>query len=134
MALLKVLVVEDSPTMRQLIAFALRPLKECEIVEAVDGLDGLKKLSQQQFNIALIDINMPLMDGLKLIRLMKEDPRNRQTPVVIISTEGSDTVKEKAQALGVNAYITKPIKAAFVLQTVRSLIAASPPAAGRPAI
>lgn len=120
---IKVLAVEDSPTMRQLIAFALRPLKECEIVEAADGLEGLKKLNQQEFSIALIDINMPLMDGLKLIHLMKEDSRNRRTPVVIISTEGGEAVKEKARALGVNAYITKPIKAANVLQTVRSLLA-----------
>jgi len=133
MSLLKVLVVEDSPTMRQLIAFALKPLKDCEIVEATDGLDGLKKLNEQQFSIALIDINMPLMDGLKLIRLMKENSRNRQIPVVIISTEGGEVVKEKARALGVNAYITKPIKAANVLQTVRSLIAAPPSATATPA-
>jgi len=119
---IKVLVVEDSPTMRQLIAFALKPLKDCEIVEARDGLDGLKKINEQMFNIALIDINMPLMDGLKLVRIIKEDPRNRQIPVVIISTEGGEAVKEKAMALGVNAYITKPIKAANVLQTVRSLV------------
>ena len=125
MMAIKVLVVEDSPTMRQLIAFALKPLKDCEIVEATDGLDGLKKISEQTFQIALIDINMPLMDGLKLVRLMKDDPKNRQVPVVIISTEGGEVVKEKALALGVNAYITKPIKAANVLQTVRALVAAS---------
>ena len=122
---IKVLVVEDSPTMRQLIAFALKPIKECEIVEATDGLDGLKKLNAQTFSIALIDINMPLMDGLKLVRIMKDDPKNRQVPIVIISTEGGEQVKEKALALGVNAYITKPIKAANVLQTVRTLVAAS---------
>lgn len=120
---IKVLVVEDSPTMRQLIAFALKPLKDCQIVEATDGLDGLKKLNQHTFSIALVDINMPLMDGLKLVRIMKEDPKNRQVPVIIISTEGGEAVKEKALALGVNAYITKPIKAAIVLQTVRSLVA-----------
>jgi two-component system, chemotaxis family, chemotaxis protein CheY len=119
---IKVLVVEDSPTMRQLITFALRPLKDCEIVEATDGLDGLKKINEQIFSIALVDINMPLMDGLKLVRLIKEDPRNRQIPVVIISTEGGEVVKERALALGVSAYITKPIKAANVLQTVRSLL------------
>jgi len=123
MPTIKVLVVEDSPTMRQLIAFALKPLKDCQIVEATDGLDGLKKLTEHTFSIALIDINMPLMDGLKLVRLMKDDPKNRQVPVIIISTEGGEVVKEKALALGVNAYITKPIKAANVLQTVRTLVA-----------
>ena len=126
MPTIKVLVVEDSPTMRQLIAFALKPLKDCQIVEATDGLDGLKKLTEHTFSIALIDINMPLMDGLKLVRLMKDDPKNRQVPVIIISTEGGEVVKEKALALGVNAYITKPIKAANVLQTVRTLVASIP--------
>jgi two-component system chemotaxis response regulator CheY len=119
---IKMLVVEDSPTMRQLIAFALKPLKDCEIVEAKDGLEGLKKISEQTFQIALIDINMPLMDGFKLVRLMKDDPKNRRLPVVIISTEGGEAAKEKALALGVSAYITKPIKAANVLQTIRSLV------------
>ena len=67
----RILIVEDSPTMRQLLVFALRRLKGVEIVEAEDGVDGLRKVSSDPFDIALIDINMPVMDGLKLIRLMR---------------------------------------------------------------
>jgi two-component system chemotaxis response regulator CheY len=122
MAPVKVLVVEDSPTMRQLIYFSLKPIRELQIIEAADGLEGLKKLNQEDFHIALIDINMPLMDGLKLIRIMKEDPKKRDIPVVIISTEGGENVREKAMALGVNAYITKPIQAGNVFRTVKEIL------------
>lgn len=118
----KVLVVEDSPTMRQLIFFALKPIKDLKIIEAGDGLEGLKKLNQENFDIALIDINMPLMDGLKLIKLMKGDSSKKDIPVVIISTEGGQDVKEKAMALGVNAYITKPIQAGNVFRTVKDIL------------
>ena len=67
----RILIVEDSPTMRQLLVFALRRLKNVEIVEAQDGMDGLRKISSDHFDLALIDINMPVMDGLKLISLIR---------------------------------------------------------------
>ena len=67
----RILIVEDSPTMRQLLVFALRRLRGVDIVEAQDGMDGLRKLSSDRFDLALIDINMPVMDGLKLIGMMR---------------------------------------------------------------
>ena len=118
----KILVVEDSPTMRQLIAFALRSLPQIQIVEAVDGLDGLKKIQSDDFSLAVIDINMPLMDGLKLISIIRQDSKNSGIPVVIISTEGGSETKSRAEAMGVDAYITKPIMAGHVLKTIRSLL------------
>lgn len=118
----RVLLVEDSPTMRQLLTFALRPLSDLTVEEAVDGLDGLKRIQSRSFDLALVDINMPLMDGLKLISLIRQDDKNKDIPVVIISTEGGMDVKEKAEALGVSAYITKPIMARNVLDTVKSLL------------
>ena len=118
----RILVVEDSPTMRQLIGFALRPIPDCKVIEAVDGLDGLKKVQQEKFDLAIVDINMPLMDGLKLIGLIRQDEKNKNMPVIIVSTESGLDPKKKAEALGVNAYITKPIMARFVLDTVRKLL------------
>ena len=69
------LVVEDSPTMRQLISFALKRIPGSKIVEANDGIDALKKLSTQKFDIILTDINMPIMDGLKARFHGAERPR-----------------------------------------------------------
>jgi two-component system chemotaxis response regulator CheY len=122
MAKYRVLIVEDSPTMRQLLVFALRRLKDVEIVEAQDGMDGLRRVSSDHFDIALIDINMPVMDGLKLIRLMRDEESLRQIPIVVVTTEGADEDRERALALGANEYLTKPIQANRVLAVVKDLL------------
>jgi two-component system chemotaxis response regulator CheY len=118
----RILIVEDSPTMRQLLVFALRRLAGVDIVEAQDGMDGLRKLSSDHFDLALIDINMPVMDGLKLIGLMRGEDELREVPVVVITTEGAEQDRERALRLGANEYLTKPIQANRVLAVVRSLL------------
>ncbi|MCL4478966.1 MAG: response regulator [Deltaproteobacteria bacterium] len=118
----KILIVEDSPTMRQLISFALKRLKNSRIVEASDGVDGLKKLSQDSFNIIITDINMPVMDGLKLVSLVRKDPTYKETPIIIITTEGAQEDKDRAMALGANTYVTKPISGSQVLETVKTYL------------
>jgi two-component system chemotaxis response regulator CheY len=122
MAKYRVLIVEDSPTMRQLLVFALRRLKDVEIVEAQDGMDGLRRVSNDEFDIALIDINMPVMDGLKLIRLMRGEDSLKHIPIVVITTEGASEDRERAIALGANEYLTKPIQANRVLEVVKALL------------
>ena len=122
MAKYRVLIVEDSPTMRQLLVFALRRLKDVEIVEAQDGMDGLRRVSNDHFDIALIDINMPVMDGLKLIRLMRGEDSLKEIPIVVITTEGASEDRERAIALGANEYLTKPIQANRVLAVVKGLL------------
>jgi two-component system chemotaxis response regulator CheY len=118
----RILIVEDSPTMRQLLVFALRRLKNVEIVEAQDGMDGLRKVSSDHFDIALIDINMPVMDGLKLIRLMRSEETLKDIPIVVITTEGASEDRERALGLGANEYLTKPIQANRVLSVVKDLM------------
>jgi two-component system chemotaxis response regulator CheY len=118
----RILIVEDSPTMRQLLVFALRRLKGVDIVEAQDGMDGLRKLSSDHFDLALIDINMPVMDGLKLIGLMRGEDALKDVPVVVITTEGAEQDRERALRLGANEYLTKPIQANQVLAVARSLL------------
>jgi two-component system chemotaxis response regulator CheY len=118
----QVLIVEDSPTMRQLLVFALRRLKNVEIVEAQDGMDGLRKISSDHFDLALIDINMPVMDGLKLIRLIRGEESLKQIPIVVITTEGAKEDRERALTLGADEYLTKPIQANRVLSVARSLL------------
>jgi len=122
MAKYRVLIVEDSPTMRQLLVFALRRLKDVEIVEAQDGMDGLRRVSNDEFDIALIDINMPVMDGLKLIRLMRGEDSLKHIPIIVITTEGASEDRERAIALGANEYLTKPIQANRVLEVVKALL------------
>jgi two-component system chemotaxis response regulator CheY len=109
--------------MRQLISFALKRLPGVKIVEANDGVDGLKKLSTEKFDLILTDINMPIMDGLKLVSLVRNDVNYRSTPIVVITTEGAQEDRERALALGANDYITKPIQANRILDLARSLLA-----------
>jgi two-component system, chemotaxis family, chemotaxis protein CheY len=118
----RILIVEDSPTMRQLLVFALRRLKEVEIVEAQDGMDGLRKVSSDHFDIALIDINMPVMDGLKLISLIRGDAALKEIPIVVITTEGANEDRRRAIELGANEYLCKPIQANQVLSVVKGLL------------
>lgn len=122
MADYKILVVEDSPTMRQLIAFALKGLKGVEIVEASDGVDGYKKLTSGKFALLMIDINMPVMDGLKLVSIIRANSAYKDIPIVIVTTEGGKTEREKALALGADSYIIKPIQTHHVLAVVKELL------------
>ncbi|HBA88264.1 MAG TPA: response regulator [Geobacter sp.] len=117
-----VLIVEDSPTMRQLIAFALKRIRGVRIVEANDGVDGLKKLSSERFDLILTDINMPIMDGLKLVSLVRNDANYKTIPIVVITTEGAQEDRERALALGANDYITKPIQPTKILDVARTLL------------
>jgi two-component system, chemotaxis family, chemotaxis protein CheY len=118
----KILIVEDSPTMRQLIVFALKRLRGTSIVEASDGVDGLKKLSTDKFDLIFTDINMPIMDGLKLVSLLRSNESYKVTPIVVITTEGAQEDRERALALGANDYITKPIQANRIQDIARGLL------------
>ena len=118
----RILIVEDSPTMRQLLAFALRRLRDVEIVEAQDGMDGLRRVTADPFDLALIDINMPVMDGLKLIHLIRQEEELRDMPIVVITTEGAQEDRDRALALGANEFLTKPIQANQVLATAKALL------------
>ena len=122
MANFNCLVVEDSPMMRQLIVFALARLKQLAVTEADDGVDGLRKLAAGKFDLIITDINMPIMDGLKLVKRVRSDPVHKDTPIVIITTEGSHEDRQRALQLGANAYITKPIQAPQVIATVKELL------------
>ncbi|ORJ63643.1 response regulator [Geothermobacter hydrogeniphilus] len=122
MSAFKVLIVEDSPTMRQLIVFALKRIRGLQISEANDGVDGLKKLSAERFDLIFTDINMPIMDGLKLVSLVRNDPGYKDVPIVIITTEGANEDRERALALGANEYITKPIQTTKIMDAARRLL------------
>ena len=117
------LVVEDSPAMRQLVVYALSRLKTIQVVEASDGLEALKLLAQHRFDLVITDINMPILDGLKLTKRIRSDPTMQRVPIVIITTESADEERDRAMALGADAYIAKPIQAQQVIATVQRLLA-----------
>jgi two-component system, chemotaxis family, chemotaxis protein CheY len=116
------LIVEDSPMMRQLLVFAMARVRNLRVTEADDGVDALRKLATARFDLIVTDINMPIMDGLKLIRRVRTDEIHKNTPIIVITTEGAEEDRHRALQLGANAYITKPIQAPQVIAKVKELL------------
>lgn len=119
-----ILVVEDSPTMRQLISFAIKRVPNSHVVEATDGVDALKKLSSEKIDLILADINMPVMDGLKLVSLVRGNPTYKDIPIIIVTTEGAEEDRKRALAIGANAYLPKPIQTQELIKLVNGLLPA----------
>ena len=119
---LKALVVEDSPTMRQMVVFALRRIPSLSCIEAEDGVDALRKLQAETVDIIVTDINMPMMDGLKLIGMVRKDDRHKDVPIIVVTTEGASEDRERGLALGADAYLVKPIDASAVVAKVEELL------------
>ena len=104
------------------VALALKRMKDVDIVEAEDGMDGLRKVTSDHFDLAFVDINMPVMDGLKLISLIRGEESLEEMPICVITTEGAKEDRERAITLGANEYLTKPIQANKVLSVAKSLL------------
>lgn len=117
-----ILVVDDSPTMRQFIVFALQRLPGLQIDQAGDGIAALKQLSAKKYDLLLTDINMPMMDGLKLVRLIRNDVHYAELPIVVITTEGAAVTRRRVIKLGADEFITKPLQTARLVEVVRRLL------------
>ena len=120
---IRALVVDDSQAMRRSLMYALQRLGPwLHTDEAQDGAEGLKKLTLGRYDLVLTDINMPLMDGLKLIRHIRQTDAYRTVPIVVITTESAVEDRERAMALGASAYLVKPVQSKVVLDTVKDLL------------
>jgi two-component system chemotaxis response regulator CheY len=122
MAHLHALIVDDSDAMRKQLAYALQRIGGVSTVEATDGADAWRKLSSAVFDIVLTDINMPLLDGLKLVALVRAGGPHQRVPIVVITTEGAEADRRRAMSLGASAYLVKPVQAAQVVEAVRALL------------
>src|SRR5207244_11975993 len=92
--------------------------------EAVDGVEALKQRSgPEKIDLILTDINMPVMDGLKLVSLVRQNAQLKAIPIIIITTEGAEEARERGLALGANAYISKPIQSSHLIKTISELLA-----------
>lgn len=115
------LVVDDSAAMRRQLGELLRRLGlECDAAD--DGAVAWRMLSAGTYDLLVTDINMPVLDGLKLIGLVRAGGPHRAVPIVVVSTEGAQADRERALALGANAYLVKPVVAQQVAGTVRALV------------
>jgi two-component system chemotaxis response regulator CheY len=116
-----ILVIDDSASMRQMVGMSLRSAGY-EVVEAVDGKDALSKLDGRKYNLIISDVNMPNMDGISFVKAAKLLPGYKFTPVIMLTTEGSDDKKQQGKAAGVRAWIVKPFQPAMLLDAVSKLV------------
>jgi two-component system, chemotaxis family, chemotaxis protein CheY len=119
----KILIAEDSATMRSLIISTITAMGDFEIVEASNGFEALRVLPREKVHLVITDINMPDINGLELVSFIKNNPLYQDTPLIIISTEGSDRDREKGIQLGANAYLVKPFSPVQLQELVRQYLA-----------
>lgn len=115
----KILIAEDSPTMRSLIVSTIAALGDFDIVEAANGFEALRVLPREKVDLVITDINMPDINGLELVSFIKNNANYKSTPLFIISTEGSERDREKGLSLGADAYLTKPFSPVELQNLVR---------------
>ncbi len=116
-----VLAVDDSASIRQMVSFTLKSAGY-EVLEAVDGQDGLDKAKSNAVNLVLTDQNMPRMDGLTLIKTLRALPQYKTTPILMLTTESSDTMKQQGRAAGATGWLVKPFDPQKLLEVVKKVI------------
>ncbi len=104
-----VLTVDDSPSICQMVKLVLAPNGH-NIVAASDGADGLAKAKSQRFDLVITDLNMPVMNGMEMIRAIRKLPNYVGVPIVFLTTESDDSIKSEAKAAGATGWLTKPFK------------------------
>jgi two-component system chemotaxis response regulator CheY len=122
---MKILVVEDSSSMRAYLTTIIEGGTESydlEIVEASSGFEALKSLPHHKFDAILTDINMPDINGLELVSFLKNHPTYRTIPIMVISTESTDADRKRASALGAEEYLVKPFQSGELVAKLRRIL------------
>jgi len=118
----KILITEDSPTMRSLLAAAIEAMDGYRVIEASSGFDALRLLPRERVDLIITDINMPDINGLELISYVRDNPNYRSIPLFIISTEGSDRDRERGLSLGADEYLVKPFQPEQLQRLIRDYL------------
>lgn len=120
----RVLVVDDSSAMRAFVRAALesRDLTD-DVIEASSGFEALRLLPRERFDLALVDINMPDIHGLDVIRLIRANESHKTTPILVISSEASQRDREKGLALGADDWLQKPFAPEDLQRAVERVLA-----------
>ena len=116
----KILIVDDSATVRQQVGLALTQVG-MEVIEAVDGQDGLERIGQGGIDLVICDVNMPRMDGLEMVSKAKADAANDALPIIMLTTEGDPALISRAKKAGAKGWIVKPFKAELLVGAVKKL-------------
>jgi two-component system chemotaxis response regulator CheY len=116
-----ILAVDDSASMRQMVSFTLKSAGY-NVVEAVDGQDAWEKAGGRSFDLVLTDQNMPRMDGISLTKKLRESPQFKSTPILILTTESSDQMKQAGRTAGATGWLVKPFDPNKLIEVIRKVI------------
>lgn len=117
----KILAVDDSASMRQMVAFTLKGAG-FDVVEACDGVDALDKAKGNKVDLVLSDINMPNMDGISLIKELRQLPEYKFVPMLMLTTESSGDKKAEGKSAGATGWIVKPFNPDQLLSTIKKVL------------
>lgn len=116
-----ILAVDDSPSMRKMVSFTLIGAGH-QVVEAVDGEDAYEKAQTQAFDLVLTDQNMPRLDGLGLTRRLRDHPKYKSVPILMLTTESSDLMKQAGREAGATGWLVKPFDPARLLEVIKKVV------------
>ncbi len=116
-----ILAVDDSASMRQMVSFTLKQAGY-DVIEAENGQDALSKSKQGNISLVLTDVNMPVMDGIALIKELRGQPSFKFTPMLMLTTESADHKKAEGKAAGATGWIVKPFDPDKLLATVKKVL------------
>lgn len=117
----KILAVDDSVSIRTSISFVLKQ-EGYDITEAVDGVDGLAKAKADKFNLIITDINMPNMDGIEMIKQLRQTDGYKFTPIIALTTESQESKMQEGKAAGATGWIVKPFTSEKLIAIVKKII------------
>jgi len=115
------LIVDDSTSLRQMVAFTMKEAG-FDVVEGENGQEALDKSDGKNFDLVITDLNMPVMDGITLIRKLRERPNFKFTPILMLTTESQDTKKQEGKAAGATGWIVKPFNPEQMMQVVARVV------------
>ena len=116
-----ILAVDDSASMRQMVSFTLKSAGY-DVVDAVDCEDAIEKTRTRDFNLVLTDQNMPRLDGIGLTKRLRDNPKFKLTPILILTTESSDQMKQAGRAAGATGWLVKPFDPAKLIEVIGKVI------------
>jgi two-component system chemotaxis response regulator CheY len=116
-----ILAVDDSASMRQMVSFTLKNAGY-NVVEAVDGQDALEKSGSRDFDLVLTDQNMPRLDGIGLTKKLRDNPKFKNTPILILTTESSDQMKQAGRGAGATGWLVKPFDPAKLIEVIKKVV------------
>jgi two-component system chemotaxis response regulator CheY len=116
-----ILAVDDSASMRQMVNFTLKGAGY-EVVQAVDGIEALEYARLHSVDLVLTDVNMPRMDGITLVKALRNLPQYKTTPILMLTTESSDEIKSKGRAAGATGWMVKPFDPNRLLEIVGKFV------------